>query len=106
MQALGQHMDQESPDELMRRQRHGLVPAGPLDPVVLVLERDAGLVGADQPAVGDRDPVRIAGEIGQHSFRSGERALGVHVPVGLVERLEEGLERGLVGEIRVRAEER
>ena len=37
MQALGQHMDQESPDELMRRQRLGLVPAGPLDPVILAI---------------------------------------------------------------------
>jgi len=44
MQALGQHMDQESPDELMRRQRLGLVPAGPLDPVILPFEGDAGLV--------------------------------------------------------------
>jgi hypothetical protein len=45
MQALGQHMDQEAPDELMRGQRHGLVPAGPLDPIILPLEGDAGLVG-------------------------------------------------------------
>ena len=45
MQALGQHMDQEAPDKLMRWQRHGLVPAGPLDPVILPLEGDAGLVG-------------------------------------------------------------
>ena len=45
MQALGQHMDQEASDELMRWQRHGLVPAGPLDPVILPLEGDAGLVG-------------------------------------------------------------
>ena len=45
MQALGQHMDQEAPDELMRGQRHGLVAAGPLDPVILPFEGDAGLVG-------------------------------------------------------------
>src|SRR4249920_1411404 len=38
-------MDQEASDELMRRQRHGLVPAGPLDPIILPFEGDAGLVG-------------------------------------------------------------
>ena len=32
MQALGQHTDQEAPDKLARGQRHGLAPAGPLDP--------------------------------------------------------------------------
>ncbi len=45
MQALGQHMDQEAPDELMCGQGHGLVPAGPLDPVILPFEGNAGLVG-------------------------------------------------------------
>ena len=44
MQALGQHMDQEAADELMCGQRHGLVAVGPLDPVILPLEGDAGLV--------------------------------------------------------------
>ncbi len=44
MQALGQHMDQEAADELMCGQGHGLVAAGPLDPVILPLEGNAGLV--------------------------------------------------------------
>jgi hypothetical protein len=43
MEAFGQHMDQEAPDELMCRQGHGLVPAGPLDPVILPFEGDTGL---------------------------------------------------------------
>ena len=38
MQALGQRMDEEAADELMGRQRHGLVAAGSFDPVVLALE--------------------------------------------------------------------
>ena len=57
MEALRQHMEEEAADELGRVERHGLVPAGPLDPVVLDLERDAALVGADQAPVGDRDAV-------------------------------------------------
>ena len=47
----------------------------------------------------------VAGEVGEHSFRSGERSLGIDVPLGVVERLEPGFERTFVGEIGVRAEE-
>ena len=45
MQALGQNMDQKASDELVPRQRHGLVPAVPLDSIILPFEGDAGLVG-------------------------------------------------------------
>jgi hypothetical protein len=57
-------MHQEPPDELVRLKRHGVVAAGSLDPVVLVAERYAGRVGGDEAAVGDRDAVGIAGQIG------------------------------------------
>lgn len=56
-------MDEEPADELARLERHGLVAAGPLDPVVLAPERDAGLVGGDETAVGDCDPVGVARQI-------------------------------------------
>jgi len=42
--------------------------------------------------------VRVAREIGQHLLGPGERALGVDVPLGVVERLQPCLERGLVSE--------
>ena len=51
-------------------ERHGLVAVGALDPIVLVPERDADRVGGDEPAVGDRDPVGVAGQIGQHLPRA------------------------------------
>jgi|SRR6267142_4103678 hypothetical protein len=41
MEALRQRVDQEAADELVGRQRHGLVAGWPLDPIVLVLEGDA-----------------------------------------------------------------
>ena len=47
----------------------------------------------------------VAGEIGQHLLGPGERALGVDVPLGVVERLQPRLERGLVGEMGVIGEE-
>jgi hypothetical protein len=40
--------------------------------------------------------VRVTSEIGQHLLGSGERALGIDVPLGVIEGFEEGLERGLV----------
>src|ERR1700722_13608891 len=52
VKALGQYMKHEAADELGGRQRHGLVAGRPFDPIVLVAERDASLVGVDQPAVG------------------------------------------------------
>src|ERR1022692_2036677 len=64
VESAWQDVDQEPPDELVRLERHGLVAAGPLDPVVFVAERYAGRVGGDKAAVGDRDPVGVAGQIG------------------------------------------
>ena len=83
--------------KLARLQRHSLVAAGPLDPVVLVPERDAGRVGGDEAAVGDRDPVRVARQIGQHLLGPGERPLAIDEPLGPMQRREIGLERGLAG---------
>src|SRR5258705_6850193 len=51
MEALRQHVDQEAPDELVSHQCHRLVAGGPLDPIVLVIEGDAVLVGGQ--AAGD-----------------------------------------------------
>jgi transposase len=44
LEAWGQHVDQEASDDV-GRQGHRLVPARPLDPIVLVLEGDALLAG-------------------------------------------------------------
>jgi hypothetical protein len=45
VEALGQDVDEEAPDELVGWQRHGRVPTWSLDPVILPLERDAVIVG-------------------------------------------------------------
>ena len=50
------------------RQRHGLVAARPLDPVILPPEGDAGVVGRDQAAIGDGDAVGVARQIGEHGL--------------------------------------
>ena len=105
VEAFGKDVDQEAPDEFMDRQGHDLVALDPLGSVVLPGEGDLVIVDADQPAVGDGDPMGVAGEVGEYGLRSGERFLGEHRPVRLVERFEIGVEGGLVGKRLVVVEE-
>ena len=42
----------------------------------------------DQPAVGDGNPMGIAGEVGKYGVRSGEGAFGIDDPVDLAQRLQ------------------
>ncbi len=44
MEARGQHMDEKAADELVGRQPHHFLPGRAIGAVVLVMERDAGLV--------------------------------------------------------------
>src|SRR5262249_27990301 len=66
VQALGQDVHQEPANELVGIERHRRVAAGSLDPVVLVAEGHAILVGRDQAAVGDRDTLGIARQVSQY----------------------------------------
>ena len=75
MEAAREHVKQEAADELVDGQRHRLAAGAALDPIVLPGERDAAVVGADQAAVRDGDPVGVAGQIGQHRLRPGKRPL-------------------------------
>src|SRR5271165_3999309 len=81
-----------------------LEPVAAFDAVVLPLEGDAGLVERDQTGVRDRHAVGVAGEIGEHGFRSGEWPLGVDDPFGAAQRREGGVESALVGKGREVAE--
>jgi hypothetical protein len=105
VESARQDVHQEPPDELVRLERHGFVAAGSLYPVVLAVGRHAGRIGGDEAAVGDRDPVGVAGQIGQHLFRPGEWPLAIDEPLGPMQRREMGHERGLAGEVGVVAEE-
>ncbi len=77
VEALGQGVEQEAPDELVRRQRHRAVSRPPVMAIVLVAEGDAALVETDEAAVRDGDAVGVAGEIGEHRLGPGEGRLGV-----------------------------
>jgi hypothetical protein len=62
-------------------------------------------MSSDQAAVRDGDAVGVARQIGEHRPGPGEWFLGVDDPLGLAQRLEEGVEGGAVGEGCVLAEE-
>ena len=69
-------------------ERHGLEPVAAFDAVVLPFEGDALLVELEEPGVRDGDAVGVAGEIGEHGLRSGERPLGEDHPLGAAQRRE------------------
>ena len=58
--------------QLVRVKPHRLPTVRTVDASVLPAERDAGVVGRDEAAVRDRDPVGVPRQIAQHLLRSGE----------------------------------
>lgn len=59
VQAFGQHLDQETANELEGSERHLLVSIAALDAVVFPLEGDTSLVAGNQAAIGDSNAVGI-----------------------------------------------
>ena len=107
VKAVGQNVLQEPPGKLAGGERHDPVSGLAVLAIVLDPERHAlAVIGCD-PAVRDRDPVGIAGEIGEDLVRPGERLLGIDDPVAPALALQEERERFRVcqrGEIAVEAE--
>ena len=74
-----QDMEQETPDELDRVESHdaaAVVMSG-----VAPAEAHLSVVEAEEPSVGDGNPMRIAGQVLQHMLGSSERRLGVDDPL-------------------------
>ena len=78
MEAVGQCVQEEATDELVSIERHDLRPA--VMAIIPPAERDAIVVHADQPGIGDGDAMGIAAEIGQHLLWPTERRLGIDDP--------------------------
>ena len=78
--------DQEAPDELVGRQRHRLVAAWSIDPIVLVPEGDAVVVGSYEATIGDGHAVGVAREITQDLPGACERLSCVDHPLDLAQR--------------------
>lgn len=87
--ALGEDVEQEAADELVKGKRQGSRPTAA---VVFETEGDAGVVDVKQSVVRDRDAVGVAGEILQNRLGGLEGWLGVHDPLGAIGFTEELLE--------------
>ena len=97
MLAFREHMDEEPADELSRFQRHGFVPTGAFDTVILDAEGDATPIHTDQSAIGNRHAVGISRQICQDSLWPGEGLLGIDDPVDFAQRLEDIVECNRAG---------
>ena len=80
---VGQHMDQETADELVGVERHELIASVALGPVILPFESDALAGDGDEPAVGNSGAVCVAGKVGEDGVGSAKRSLGIDDPFDL-----------------------
>jgi hypothetical protein len=81
MEAIRKHMQEKAAQELAGVQRHNL--ASPVTVLAIVLPPKSNLViiDLDKTAVGDRNPMRIAGQVSEHLAWPGERPFGIDNPV-------------------------
>ena len=77
-EALGEHVEQEAADKLLRGEAHhfGLVPMR----VVSVVEADLAVLAVQDALVANGDPMGIAPEVAEHRFGTAEGGLGVDHP--------------------------
>lgn len=64
VEAVGEAVDEEAADELVRIERH--LPGRVAMAIIAPAEDHAAIVGADQATVGDGDAKRVAPEIGEN----------------------------------------
>ena len=84
MEAGWEDVEQETAHELANVETHDLAAMTAVLAIVFPAETDMGRVEIEQTAIGDRDAMRIAREIGQDLLRTGEGAgMGVLADVPL-----------------------
>lgn len=83
----------------MRIEADGAIAIFAFLAIILDAERHALSIEPGDAAVCDGDTVGVAGKIGEHLFRPGERALGVDDPFAPAFTLQEDRERGPVSEV-------
>src|SRR4051812_21922789 len=86
-EALRQHMQKESSQELSRGERHNFLCTAVR--VVLPLKADSLSVEGNQTVIGNRDAMRIAAEIAQHLHGSAKGGFGVNHPAPQMEAAEQ-----------------
>ena len=86
VEPTGENVEEESPDELRSRESHDLVLI--VVSVIAPVELNLPVLDICDPMIGNRDPVRVAGDVLHHLLRSGERRLGVDDPFQAAHRIE------------------
>ena len=78
-EALGQHVEEEAPEEFVGAEGHDplLAAMG----VVLPPETDLAVLEGDQPMVGNGDAMGVTGQVVQNIVRTAKGRLGVNDPV-------------------------
>jgi hypothetical protein len=105
VKVLGQHVQQEAPDELVRVKPNRLPAVGAADAIILPAERNRIVVGCNEAEVRDGDTMGVTGEIAQLLLGPCERRLAIDHPFDASRRSDEALERPLVGESGMGVEE-
>ena len=78
-EAFGQHVEEESAQELHCVQGHDALLAAVS--IILVAEGNAFLVEGQQAVIGNGDAMGVAAEVAEHLGRSSERWLGIDDPL-------------------------
>ena len=86
-------MKQESAQKLLGGHRHQ--PLLVLVGIIFPSEGDLALGDVDDPVIGDRDAVRVSGQILEDVLRPSEWSFGVNDPVIAIQRPKESVERSL-----------
>ena len=90
--SLGQDVQQEAANELVGVERHRLGFAA--GAIIFPSKPHGAIVAIEEPAIGDRDAVRVAAEIVEHLLRAAEWPFRIDDPFGMAQRGEILGERG------------
>src|SRR5258707_15768967 len=86
VEALGQHVHQETSYELVRVKPHGLPTTRARGAVVLPPGRNRAVVGCNEAAVRDGDAMGVTGEIAQHLLGPCEWRFAIDYPLDAPQR--------------------
>ena len=78
MESTGQNVEQESPNELLRRERHSFLLI--VVTIVLPLKLNLTVFDVHQAVVGDGHAMSVAAHVVEHLLGSGKRRLGIDHP--------------------------
>lgn len=86
VESTGENVEEESPNELLGRERHDFLLI--VVAVVAPLELDLPVFDLQDPVIGNGDPMGVAADVVHHLLGAGERRLGVDDPFRMAHGIE------------------